>query len=61
MLFFSRLNIVSNIKFFKKYSGSNFPNEVRNLRFGEFDLTQQLIATNHIDYAGQPVALVIAG
>jgi len=41
-------------------TGSNFPCEVRNLRFGEFDSTQQLIATNHIDYAGQPVALVIA-
>jgi len=41
-------------------TGASFPSSVKNSRFGEFDASQLLLATDHIDYAGQPLALVLA-
>ncbi|CAK8698330.1 uncharacterized protein LOC143448853 [Clavelina lepadiformis] len=41
-------------------TGDNFPSEVQNTHLYPFDTSQPIIASSHVEFAGQPVALVIA-
>nr|XP_002120933.2 xanthine dehydrogenase/oxidase-like [Ciona intestinalis] len=41
-------------------TGTNFPSGVKNTHLYPFDTSQPLLATDHVEFAGQPLAIVVA-
>jgi len=41
--------------------GTDIPENVKNTHLFPFDPTRPILAVDHVDYAGQPVAIVVAG
>uniref|UniRef100_H2YPE4 FAD-binding PCMH-type domain-containing protein n=1 Tax=Ciona savignyi TaxID=51511 RepID=H2YPE4_CIOSA len=46
--------------FIQIIKGTNFPANIKNTHLYPFDPTQPLLASDHIEFAGQPLAIVVA-